>query len=317
MKFNSQQATRALILISFSIFLFNLHYTGEINKFINPKYDHLSQSAAIIFLLLFLIQITRVWSSAPVHTYSDCKKSQCCSLGHTHEHGDTPFTTKKLISCAMIVFPLLTGFLLPAKVLDASIANKKGAMITLSGSGNPDSENGEDSRLHNKHINKGTATGEQNVEEPGDDLTTGSENEMRSEEYDKLMMALENSEVIKLNDRIYSSFFEEISTDVNKYKGRKIELTGFVYKEEGFNGNQLVISRFLITHCVADAGIIGFLSEFRDASRLKKDSWINAEGIIGVTTYKGALLPYIKVTNWQEIAEPKKPYLYPITIRHS
>ncbi|MBT2757014.1 TIGR03943 family protein [Mesobacillus foraminis] len=312
MKFNGQQAMRALILISFSIFLFNLHYTGEITKLINPKYDHLSQSAAIIFLLLFLIQITRVWGSAQAQSHSGCENSQCCS----HDHGDTPFTTKKLISCAMIVFPLLSGFLLPAKVLDASIANKKGAMITLSGSGRPDS-NGDDSRLNNNHINKGTATGEKNVEEPGEDLAGESENELRSEEYDKLMMALENSEVIKLNDRIYSSFFEEISTDVNKYKGRKIELTGFVYKEEGFNENQLVISRFLITHCVADAGIIGFLSEFRDASLLKKDSWINAEGLIGVTTYKGALLPYIKVTNWQEIAEPKKPYLYPITIRHT
>nr|WP_313770638.1 DUF1980 domain-containing protein [Bacillus sp. S/N-304-OC-R1] len=31
----------------------------------------------------------------------------------------------------MIVFPLITGFLLPAKVLDASIANKKGGMAII------------------------------------------------------------------------------------------------------------------------------------------------------------------------------------------
>jgi putative membrane protein len=52
-----------------------------------------------------------------------------------HDNGDdgcSPFNTKKLIAYLVIVFPLVTGFLLPAKVLDASIADKKGGLAVLS-----------------------------------------------------------------------------------------------------------------------------------------------------------------------------------------
>lgn len=318
MKLQGQQAARALILICFSTFLFRLHYTGEITKFINPKYDDLSQGAAILFLLLFFIQITRVWTSTAEHGDSCIEVNHCCTHGHNHahDHGNTPFTTKKLVSYMIIVFPLMTGFLLPAKVLDASIANKKGAMIALSGSGK--TEAGKDAeRSQNLDADEELPSEEPNTGEAEAGLATGLDNEMSSKEYDKLMMDLESSQEINLDDRVFSSFYEEISADAHPYKGRKIKLTGFVYKEAGWNDNQMVISRFLITHCVADASIIGFLSKIPEASKLKKDTWIKAEGILDVTTYNGASMPYIRVTNWEEIAEPKKPYLYPISIRHS
>lgn len=77
----------------------------------------------------------------------------------------------------------------------------------------------------------------------------------------------------------------------------------------------MVISRFLITHCVADAGIVGFLSEFDEASALAEDTWIEATGILDVTTYNGAQLPLIKITDWKTIDQPEEPYLYPLTVK--
>ncbi|WP_121614094.1 DUF1980 domain-containing protein [Mesobacillus foraminis] len=44
-----------------------------------------------------------------------------------HHHHDSGSNLKRLLSYTVIVFPLLTGFYLPAKVLDASIAKKKEA----------------------------------------------------------------------------------------------------------------------------------------------------------------------------------------------
>jgi putative membrane protein len=76
-----------------------------------------------------------------------------------------------------------------------------------------------------------------------------------------------------------------------------------------------VLSRFLITHCVADASIIGFLSEFSEAPLLDNDTWIEAEGVLDVTTYNGTELPLIKITNWKKVKEPETPYLYPISIK--
>ena len=135
MIFHFQQAVRALILISFTALILKLHITGEITKFINPKYVGLSQTASVIFLILFFIQITRIWSVKNKNHHPcdhDHETSNCGhSHDHNHDHGDTPFNSKKFISYAIIVFPLLTGFLLPSKVLDASIVNKKGGMAIL------------------------------------------------------------------------------------------------------------------------------------------------------------------------------------------
>ncbi|MFJ7472100.1 TIGR03943 family putative permease subunit [Peribacillus frigoritolerans] len=318
MQIQFQQATRALILLAFSSLIFKLHFTGEITKFINPKYESLSQVASVIFLILFFIQITRTWKvkkSSDHHCYQhdhDCD--------HNHDHGDSSFNTKKLISYFIIVFPLLTGFLLPAKVLDASIANKKGAMLALS---NQKQEPKEDKNKENS--NPPEEMEESNINGQADPsiddnpvdpaLLENQQEEISEEEYNLLIQQLEQNQNIEMNDYVYAAYYEEMSKDINKFKGRKIELKGFVYKEDGFAQNQLVISRFLITHCVADASIIGFLSEFPEASSLDKDTWIKANGVIEISTYNGTELPVIKITDWEKISEPYEPYLYPISVK--
>lgn len=314
MKFHFQQAVRAFILLVFSGLLFKLHYTGEITKLINPKYVGLSQSASVLFLILFFIQVTRIWTAKENHNHHCHHEDHDCS--HHHDHGDSTFNTKKLISYLIIVFPLITGFLLPAKVLDASIADKKGGMAILS---NQKQKTSEDMNLSNsKSIDKNNEN--KNIEKPlNDNLVDptglGNQKELSKEEFEILKQKLEQTSNIEMNDYVYSSYYDEINMDIRKFKGRKIELKGFVYKEEGLEQNQLVISRFLITHCVADAGIIGFLSEFSEASALEEDTWIEASGIIDITTYNGMELPIIKITKWKKISEPKEPYLYPISVR--
>lgn len=56
MKFHVQLALRALLLLAFSAMIANLHWTGELTKFINPKYEGLSKTAAILFLYYFLFK---------------------------------------------------------------------------------------------------------------------------------------------------------------------------------------------------------------------------------------------------------------------
>jgi putative membrane protein len=315
MQLHFQQAFRAFILLAFSTMLFKLHQTGDISKFINPKYEVLSQIASIIFLILFFIQVTRVWSTQK-KSHHDCHHDdRSCH----HDHGDTPLNTKKVIAYLVISFPLVTGFLLSPKVLDASIADKKGAMLILS--------NQKQTSLHQKNTFGGETTTqkfEKNINSqeeisghtgPVDPINLENEKVISEEEYNDLVKQLELKNTIEMNDSVYAAFYDEIGLDVGKYKGKKIKLTGFVYKEKELSQNQLVISRFLITHCVADASIIGFLSEFSEAPSLDNDTWIEAEGVLDVTSYNGTDLPLIKITGWKKINEPETPYLFPISIK--
>ncbi|MFS0775322.1 TIGR03943 family protein [Neobacillus sp. 3P2-tot-E-2] len=307
MRFHFQQAVRAFILLAFSVMLFKLHFTGEMTKFINPKYEGLSQSASILFLILFIIQTTRIWTvkdnSHHHHCHDDSHDHNC-----SHDHGDSPFNTKKLIAYLVIVFPLVTGFLLPAKVLDASIADKKGGLAVLPNQRAEKKQ--EQEALPNNNQQEDPVINEGLV-----DLSRIEDNVYTNEEYQQLINQLEQSSTIEMNDNVFSTYYEEMNMDLDKYKGREINLKGFVYKEDGLEKNQLVLARFLITHCVADAGIIGFISELPDALSLEVNTWIEAKGVLDTTNFNGTDLPIIKITKWKKINEPKEPYLYPISVK--
>jgi len=311
-RFHFQQAVRALILLVFSTLLFKLHFTGEITKFINPKYEALSQIASIVFLILFLIQITRIWTvEEHSHQYCDHENHDC---SHHHDHGDSPFNIKKLISYLIIAVPLITGFLLPPKVLDASIADKKGAMLILSSQKQTSiADETAEKPIEANNINE-LEEGTSDVIH-GESLALENQLEMSNEEYEQLKQKLEQSPSIMMNDSVFAAYYDEINMDIEKFKGREIQLKGFVYKEDGLEQDQLVISRFLITHCVADASIIGFLSELPEAASIQEDSWIEVNGVLDITTSNGIELPIIKISDWKIIGEPNEPYLYPITIR--
>ncbi|RBP90566.1 putative membrane protein [Cytobacillus firmus] len=322
MKIHFQQALRALILLAFCGLIFQLHYTGDITKYINPKYVRLSQSASILFLFLFFIQITRIWTSTKEevdhehHHGEDCCHHDDHNCSHHHDHGDTPFTGKKLLSYSIILFPLLTGFLLPAKTLDASIAEKKGGLAIL---GNQKKEVNTSAGSEQSDFDLEDYSFEEELEEAEElehDLSVNEEvEEISNEEFEQLKKDLYSSPAIKMDDKVFSLYYEEIGKDIDKFIGREIEFQGFIYKEEGLASNQLVISRFLITHCVADASMIGFLSEMEEAPKLYDNMWVKVSGVIDKAVYNGTELPLIKIKDWKEIEEPFIPYLYPLTIK--
>lgn len=322
MKIHFQQALRSLILLAFCGLIFQLHYTGDITKYINPKYVRLSQSASILFLFLFFIQITRIWTfnrENVVHEHhqgQDCCHHDVDTCSHHHDHGDTPFTVKKLLSYSIILFPLLTGFFLPAKTLDASIAEKKGGLAIL---GNQKQEVSSSTGSDESDFDLEDYSFEEELEEAGElehDLSVNEEvEEISNEEFEQLKKDLYSASAIKMDDKVFSLYYEEISKDIDKFIGREIEFQGFIYKEEGLASNQLVISRFLITHCVADASMIGFLSELEEAPDLYDNMWVKVSGVIDKAAYNGTEMPMIKIKEWKEIEEPFIPYLYPLTIK--
>jgi putative membrane protein len=296
-----QHFIRTVILAVFAFFFIVLHYTGDIKKYINPKYDGMSQLAAGVFILFFSVQLFRIWeNNHDQHAH--------CPPGCNDDHGYSASLPKKLISYSILTFPLLTGFAFAPTVLDSSIAAKKGTVL-------PQSNGIEYNRT--EEDNKSTIESQEPASETdpiiqGEKAVLPNNNLFSKEEFDEEMKKLEESDVIQMKDDIYSSYFEAISMNPKEYIGRKVKVSGFVYKEEGLDPNQLVISRFLITHCIADASIIGLLTEFKHSSEFEQDTWLELEGTLDVTTYNGVELPFIKAEKWKVIEEPVEPYIYPI-----
>lgn len=293
MTFHFQHFLKALLLGLFTLFFANLHITGDIAKYINPKYDFMSKLAAIFFLVLTLIQLTRMWQKKHNH--------HVCSHGCDHDHGNSHWSLKRIVGYCIVAFPIITGFTIAPVTLDASIAANKGFLLSQGKE--------EDSLLEDAE----SLVEKENIDiYSNEDIALPNNNYLSEEEYDKKFGLLQESETIQMTDDMFSSYYGEINDNPKSYVGKKIKMSGFVFKEEGFSGTQLVISRFLITHCIADASIIGFLTEFQGAETIKEDTWVEIEGVLDVGNYAGSELPIVKATSMNIIEEPSEPYIYPV-----
>ncbi|SDH87120.1 TIGR03943 family putative permease subunit [Alteribacillus bidgolensis] len=295
MRFYIQQFIRTIMMAVFAVFFLRLHVTGELARYVNPKYDGMSQLAAVIFVFLTFIQFSRIWKSK--------KDNQAhCSKECSHHHGDDHSFLKKVISYVILIFPLLTGFSLPPQTLNSSLAENKGTLLS----------EGQSLDIVQESDDHQYFPAVENTDKNHNEKPLPNNNYLQEEAYQKKMKTLEDVHSIDMNEDIFSSYYEVIRASPRDFVGKNITLQGFIYREEGLHSNQLVISRFLITHCIADASVIGLLTEFEQASSYEKDTWMEIEGTLDVTTHNGAELPIIKAKRGRVIKEPSNPYIYPV-----
>lgn len=104
------------------------------------------------------------------------------------------------------------------------------------------------------------------VEESAETTCVNPEEVMEpSEENDPFMETL-----IALNER------------TDDYIGKSIAIDGFVYREDFYQENNLVVGRLLISCCAADASVVGLFVESDEAPNFEKDTWIRVEGTVTI-----------------------------------
>jgi putative membrane protein len=116
---------------------------------------------------------------------------------------------------------------------------------------------------------------------------------------------------IFVNDNNFVRWTEEISNNMLKYKGKKIELTGFVFKSDGFKENEFVPARLMMTGNASDSVPVGILAHYNKAKDLKKDTWIIVTGKIKIIDYQGEKSPVIIVKSIQNTIKPRSHYVTP------
>ncbi|MED4172226.1 TIGR03943 family protein [Halalkalibacterium halodurans] len=262
MYIRTNQLLKAVILLLFAVFLFLLHETGEIARFINPQYVHLSQIASILFLFLFFIQVPRMFTNS--------EEDLCgCGLWGCSHGEEGRFAMKHVISYGLISLPLMIGFLFPFKDFGAAEALKRGVQYQVS-----------------QREARDEASLEKNVQE-----------------------LLEQSALVLHRDNFVSSL-RALMAYPTRFVGKPILLEGFII-EDCQDEKVTVITRFLVTHCVADSHAAGFILEHEDSLGGREEQWLQVMGVLDVKQHGGVLLPVIRVIEWEEIEPPANPYVYP------
>jgi uncharacterized repeat protein (TIGR03943 family) len=96
------------------------------------------------------------------------------------------------------------------------------------------------------------------------------------------------------------------------YTAEAVNVKGFVIHPENWPENYVMVSRFVLTCCAADAYPVGLPVKLTSGSRndYPVDSWLNVSGTMTSDSLEGRRQIAIAPTKIETIEEPKNPYEY-------
>lgn len=98
---------------------------------------------------------------------------------------------------------------------------------------------------------------------------------------------------ISINPNEYPKILDEIHSNIDKYIGKKISVSGYVYIQDDFSENTFVIAQNVIIN--SEQFIIGFLCENTTKTPIEPNENITVTGKIEKCIYNNLQYPIIKV----------------------
>jgi putative membrane protein len=281
---------RGIILIGYALLVLKLFLTFNLQNFVAPKMHKYMYFSLGVFLVLGAVQVIR-------GTSSQSKDHSCDCEGHELPKG----FLRSIFVYALFVFPIIIGFLLPDNLLDSSVAAKRGVKVGNSLFTTP--PKGEKQ--------PGVSPGEEKQSKQDEyEPSLGSYEEFPVEkDFEKLKELLGDQDKIIVRDEQYIQTLSIVDENLDNYIGKEIQLTGFVYKDEGFAKDEIVVSRFTVTCCVADASVYGILARDVELGKLEPDTWVNISAIIDKTMFNGVEMPVMKNSVFKVVDPPENPYV--------
>lgn len=277
------------------------------------------------------------------HDHSDC--------GHDHDHDHNP---KPRLAWAFVAAPMVLGLLFPTQSLGVSMVNNsltvsptQSVELTNTVEAEPaPAQNGTGTTTDaNKQPNTKTQTGTTTGTTSGTTGTTGTTSGTK-EPVKPLGSTAASSYAVdmtkvprakgghpgdqpKAGEEVqFSDIMMDIAIKPDWYYNNRFKFKGFVYRPEGWPMEKMILMRFMITHCSADASPIGMLIDTPDAAKYKNDTWLEVNATVSLKEmpeldnvapaawFKG--YPYKPVLighTIQEIDQPKYPYLLSRALR--
>ncbi|MGQ0603389.1 MAG: TIGR03943 family putative permease subunit, partial [Anaerolineales bacterium] len=99
--------------------------------------------------------------------------------------------------------------------------------------------------------------------------------------------------------------------DPATFTSQPADVIGFVFHDEQFGPTQVMVGRFTVTCCAADASAVAMLVEWPDAATLPDNAWVRVRGPVTVATLNGKPIPLITAAAIETVAQPEHPYMYP------
>ncbi|WP_256759774.1 TIGR03943 family protein [Cohnella sp. WQ 127256] len=315
---------RALILAGFAFFIVHLVRSGNLNLYIANRMQVIVKLAALGLYAIAAQQFyaaIRTWLDKNAHDFScDCNHEMPATWG------------KSILLYSWFAFPLIIGFILPNGPLGSSLATAKGVQFAPQQLVNPSADLSVSIHSYPLESEQLTIT-EQSSEDTSpliqfDDIDIEPKDTVEplhsaaaldrmfpsdefTESYAHFGKQLIKQNLIQVTDKQYIEALTTIDLYRNAFLGKTIELSGFVYREEGMERNRFGVSRFAVSCCSADASPFGVMVKFNKAYLLATDEWVTVTGKLGTTSYHGQEIIQLDVSKVVKIAPPDEPYVTP------
>ncbi|MBQ9267470.1 MAG: hypothetical protein IJ217_04245 [Clostridia bacterium] len=117
-----------------------------------------------------------------------------------------------------------------------------------------------------------------------------------------------NEEIVMTNEN-YTEILKDCHQNIDQYLGKKIYTIGYVFRNEDFKENEIVIARDMLIN-QTEAQIVGFLASFEGANEFEDNVWVEVRGRIAKGDYKGEI-PVIEIKTIKKITTPEDIFVYP------
>jgi putative membrane protein len=294
---------KAVILFGFAMYIVNLVKTDHILYYIAPRMVDYVKWSAIAFYIIAVYQVYLAFRA-----FSGGSAACDCE----HDHTASSSLLKNTIVYGLFCLPLLLGFVLPDESLGSSLAAKKGMNLSSASNVKKDAAAAQPAPSAGVPAAPGPAgAADGNPAAASGKLDSLFPSDKFTEHYAKFAKELYTSDIISVKEDLYIETLTTVDLYQDQFVGKKIELTGFVYRQDDMKDNQFVVGRFSIQCCSADASPFGLLVEYDRAQSFQNDHWVTVTGTIKKTKFNDMDILVVKVDKIG-IAEPAKTqYVYP------
>lgn len=281
---------RAIILLGYTFYIMKLVSSGNLIYYIAPRMMPYVKCASILLFGMAVVQVYLALQSKRAENVYD----QVCDC--------EPIPSRsKVVNIgiySLFIAPLLLGFVLPDIAMGSSVASIKGMNL------------GADASL-SQNVVKATTPSKNVVTTDDAVLKEMFQADPYTEDYAILAMKLYQKELITIDEEGFMELLTSIDLYIDHFIGKRIRMTGFVYREDDMQANQFVISRLTMQCCSADTAPYGIMVETDTANQYAEDTWVEVTGIIGKTTYNNNTIMKIDGEQLVLTEASKTPYIYP------
>ena len=275
-KFNKDNLIKIIILLALAFFFGEIIITGEISNYVHPRIIPCVYFSVIGFVLMIICEIKKSLSVLEVN-----------------------FEIKRYaIFCITLIFIYYMEFNNTGN-FNVSLANMSYKTADIN---NLNKIN----NLAEKYDEKGEDLGSKS----GDSLSksTINNNQSDTDAINNIELSdMDGNIIINRDNFVYS--LNEIFNKPQKYDGRKVEISGFVYRDSSLNNHEFIIGRYMMVCCAADLQIAGIkcIMNEEDDLNLENNTWIKLQGTISNMNNESV----IKADNIEIDENPDKQYVYP------